>query len=308
MTTARELLLPLPHLQLAARAWGDPALPRLLALHGWLDNAASFDRLAPLLSEHFHIVAMDLPGHGRSGHRPQGTWYHYVDYLGEVLAAADALGWERFGLLGHSLGGAIASMLSAACPKRIERLLLIEALGPITADVDQTLPLLQRALSQRRALTDKSLRVFPGVAEAAAARAKAGDLSVDVARIMVERGIKPAPGGYVWSSDPRLTLTSPQRYTEAQLAAVLGQITAPTQVILADPPPSFLPKAVMDARIALVPDIRVTRIAGHHHLHLEDPAPVAAAILAFVQSRSKDPPRRHEEHEDEQTRKEKIQD
>jgi len=282
MSTARELLIALPHLQLAARVWGDPGLPRLLALHGWLDNAASFDRLAPLLSEHFHIVALDLPGHGRSGHRPPGAWYHYVDYLGEVLAAADTLGWERFGLLGHSLGGAIASMLAAACPQRIERLLLIEALGPITADVDQTLPLLQRALSQRRALTEKSLRVFADVGEAAAARAKAGDLSVEVARIMVERGIKPAPGGHVWSSDPRLTLTSPQRYTEAQLSAVLVQIATPTQAIFADPPPSFLPRAVMDARIALVPNIDVVRMPGHHHLHLEDPRPVADAILAFA--------------------------
>ncbi len=74
MTAARELSLELPHLRLAAQAWGDPQLPRLLALHGWLDNAASFDRLAPLLCGHFHIVAIDLPGHGRSGHRPPGTW------------------------------------------------------------------------------------------------------------------------------------------------------------------------------------------------------------------------------------------
>jgi len=76
MTAVRELELELPHLRLAAQVWGDPLLPRLLALHGWLDNAASFDRLAPLLCEHFHIVALDLPGHGRSGHRPPGTWYH----------------------------------------------------------------------------------------------------------------------------------------------------------------------------------------------------------------------------------------
>jgi pimeloyl-ACP methyl ester carboxylesterase len=202
MTGVRELSLELPHLRLAAQAWGDPQLPCLLALHGWLDNAASFDRLAPLLCEHFHIVALDLPGHGRSGHRPPGTWYHYVDYLGDTLAAADALGWTQFGLLGHSLGGAVASMLAAASPQRIERLFLIEALGPLTAEVEQTLTLLQRAISQRHGLPAKALRVFSSEAEAAQTRAKAGDLSLEAAQIMVARGIKSAPGGgFVWSSD-----------------------------------------------------------------------------------------------------------
>jgi len=285
MSAVRELSLELPHLRLAAQAWGDPQLPRLLALHGWLDNAASFDRLAPLLCEHFHIVAIDLPGHGRSGHRPPGTWYHYVDYLGDTLAAADALGWTRFGLLGHSLGGAVASMLAAACPQRIERLFLIEALGPLTAAVDQTLTLLQRAISQRHGLPAKALRVFASEAEAARTRAQAGDLSLEAAQIMVARGIKPATGGFVWSSDPRLTLTSPQRYIEAQVLAVLDELRVPTQLILAQPAPPFLPEALINARIARVPDIDVVRIAGHHHLHLDDPQPVAAAMLAYYARR-----------------------
>jgi len=286
MTGVRELSLELPHLRLAAQAWGDPQLPRLLALHGWLDNAASFDRLAPLLCGHFHIVAIDLPGHGRSGHRPPGTWYHYVDYLGDALAAADALGWTQFGLLGHSLGGAVASMLAAACPQRIERLFLIEALGPLTAEVEQTLSLLQRAISQRHGLPAKALRVFASEAEAAQTRAKAGDLSLEAAQIMVARGIKPATGGgFVWSSDPRLTLTSPQRYIEAQVLAVLDELRVPTQLILAQPPPSFLPSALINSRIARVRDIDVVRIAGHHHLHLDDPQPVAAAMLAYYARR-----------------------
>jgi pimeloyl-ACP methyl ester carboxylesterase len=285
MTAVRELSLELPHLRLAAQAWGDPQLPRLLALHGWLDNAASFDRLAPLLCEHFHIVALDLPGHGRSGHRPPGTWYHYVDYLGDALAAADALGWTGFGLLGHSLGGAVASMLAAACPQRIERLFLIEALGPLTAEVEQTLSLLQRAISQRHGLPAKTLRVFASVAEAAQTRAKAGDLSLEAAQIMVARGIKAVIGGYTWSSDPRLTLTSPQRYIEAQVLAVLGELRVPTQLILAQPAPSFLPEALINTRIARVRDIDVVRIAGHHHLHLDDPQPVAAAMLEYYARR-----------------------
>jgi pimeloyl-ACP methyl ester carboxylesterase len=61
--TVDERRLALPHLALAAREWpGDG--PKVLALHGWLDNAASFDPLLPLLPD-VHAVAIDLPGHGR---------------------------------------------------------------------------------------------------------------------------------------------------------------------------------------------------------------------------------------------------
>jgi pimeloyl-ACP methyl ester carboxylesterase len=291
MNAATELALALPHQRLAARSWGDPLQPRLLALHGWLDNAASFDRLAPLLCEHFHIVAIDLPGHGRSDHRPPGAWYHYVDYPGEVLAAAAALGWERFGLLGHSLGGTVASVLAALVPERIERLLLIEALGPLTGEAGQTLAQLQRALHQRASLQEKNLRVFADADEAAQARVRANDLSLAAARVLVSRSLKAVDGGYVWSSDPRLTLASPQRFTEAQVHSLLDGIRAPTQLILADPPPSFLPKALVDARIARVPGIEVVRIPGHHHLHLEDPEPVARAMLAFAANDTGNRPR-----------------
>jgi len=284
--TARELDLRLPHLRLAARAWGDENLPKLLALHGWLDNAASFDRLAPLLCEHFHIVALDFPGHGRSDWRAPGAWYHHVDYPGDVLAAADALGWRSFGLLGHSLGGAVASSLAAICPERIERLLLIEALGPPTGEVSQTLTSLQNALHDRAAVGDKALRVFADVSTAIAARRKANALSQIAATALVERGIKSVPGGFIWSTDPRLTLSSPQRFLEEQILVVLRGIQTPVCLVLAQPEQPYLKREMIDRRIAHVADIEVQRLAGTHHLHLEDPQPVAAAILEFVRRRS----------------------
>ena len=88
-------------------------------------------------------------------------------------------------------------------------------------------------------------------------------------------------GGYSWSSDPRLTLASPQRYTEAQVLAMLGAIRAPTLLLLADPATHYLPTPMMDARAARVAGIVVERLPGGHHLHLEDPHPVAQAIHAF---------------------------
>jgi len=283
MTDATELEIATPYLRLAARVWGDAALPPLLAVHGWLDNAASFDHLAPLLSKHFHIVALDLPGHGRSDHRPPGPWYHYIEYLGDVLAAADALGWQRFGLLGHSLGGAVASMLAGIVPERIERLLLIEALGPGTLPPENLPAHLQRALGDY-GQNGKTLRIFPHLDAAIEARMRgnATTLSRAAAAALVTRGTRAVDGGFRWSSDPRLTATSPMRYTEEQVLAVLRGIRAPTLLVLAQPEPAFLPRALVDTRIAAVPAIDVRRLQGSHHLHLEDAQPVADAILSFV--------------------------
>jgi len=96
-------------LRLAAKRWtGATAAgggPRILALHGWLDNASSFDRLAPLLLERLGdaamLVALDFPGHGRSDSRP-GPLY-FLDHVEAVLEALEALKWPSCHLVGHSL-------------------------------------------------------------------------------------------------------------------------------------------------------------------------------------------------------------
>ena len=276
-----ELALDTSPVPLAARRWHAGAPVRVLALHGWLDNAATFDALAPLLPD-CEIVALDLPGHGRSGHRAPGAWYHFIDYGSDVVAAADALGWERFVLLGHSLGGAIASVLGGALPERIEQLWLIEALGPMSTPPAQSAELLGRALREREALRNKDLRVFASVDDAAAARMQANGLSREAALALSARGTRAVPGGFVWSSDQRLTLTSAIRLTEEQIVAYLGAIACPTLLVRAEPAPKWLPPALMEARIAAVRDITQRSLPGSHHLHLENPAPVARAIGDFA--------------------------
>lgn len=280
----RERKLDVPHLRIAARAWGDPALPPLLALHGWLDNAASFDTLAPLLAGDFHVVAIDLPGHGRSAHRPRGSGYHFVDYLPDIASTVDVLGWSSFVLIGHSLGAALASVFAALYPERVTRLALIEMLGPIATSVDQTAASLRRALEAREENRKAPLRVFPDIEAAVAARQKVSGLSESAARALVTRGVIKVAGGYSWSSDPRLTLPSLQRYTEDQILNLIDSLSVPTQLILAEPATAPLSVATLATRTASVSNLRISRLAGNHHLHLENPLEVAAAILEFLGS------------------------
>ncbi|WP_164484138.1 alpha/beta fold hydrolase [Pseudofulvimonas gallinarii] len=269
-------------LALAARVHHPGAPRRVLAVHGWLDNAASFDAIASLLPD-CEIVALDLAGHGRSDHRPPGAWYHYVDYLDELLQVLDQLQWTRSTWLGHSLGGALLSLLASACPARVEHLLLIESAGPLSGEATDAPGRLRDALDERMAFAaGKRLRVFEDLDAAVQARRQAGGLSERASRSLVDRGVEAVAGGWRWSSDPRLRLASPFRVDAAHVDAILRQIECPTLMLLADPPLPFMDAAQRAARLAALAKAERRDFPGHHHLHMETPAPLAEAIRAFL--------------------------
>ena len=109
----------------APLSWGRQDAPTWLALHGWLDNAASFTRLAPRLVSALgiRIVAIDFRGHGHSAHAPAGNDYALWDYTHDVLDAMEALGLEQATLLAHSMGAAVSCLLAAALPEKVARLI-----------------------------------------------------------------------------------------------------------------------------------------------------------------------------------------
>ena len=287
-TPVEEVRLSLPHIELAAHLFGPEDGVPVIALHGWLDNANSFARLAPKLKG-LRIIALDMAGHGHSGHRPHGAGYALWDYAHDVLQVAEQLGWKRFGLLGHSMGAGIASLIAAACPQRIERLLAIEALGALAETPERTVARMREALIAHRNLKDKKLRVFPDIDSAVRTRQYASlvpgsGLDEASVRLLVERGLREVEGGYEWSSDPRLTLPTMTRMTEPQIENLVAGIECPVRAIFADPAQPYLPDALRRHRVALLPQGELIVIAGGHHLHMQQVDEAAAAIGGFFGS------------------------
>ena len=278
-----EFELDIPPGRIRGLRTGAPGMPRVLALHGWLDNAASFVPLAAQLPG-IELVAPDLPGHGRSTHLPRGADYSFAGAMHHVLDIADALGWDRFALLGHSMGAGIASLVAAGAPARIARLVAIEALGALPETVERTIERLREAVAATRLLPGKRLRTFPDLDAPVRARMQANALTEPVARLLVERGVTAVNGGYAWSSDPRLTLPTMVRMTDAQVDALVRGIECPTRVVYAAPPQPYLPEPDRSRRAALLPRGELVVLEGGHHLHMEDPAAVAAAIAGFLSS------------------------
>ena len=274
-----ELVLQTRRLRLAARAWGPEGGTRVIALHGWLDNAGSFDRLAPLLPE-LRLVALDFPGHGRSAHQPAGAAYHFIDLVGDVLGAAEALGWERFGLLGHSMGGAVASLVAGAFPDRVTRCAFLEALGPLTTPPEEAPRQLREAMLAPRG-ENGGAHALPDVGAAAdRMRAHHPERTSAAALALASRGTERCAGGVRFSHDLRLRRPSSLRLTEEQVLAFLEGIECPVLVIRAKDGYSTAGIETR-RRLAAIAAARLVSVEGGHHVHLDHPERVAAALRRF---------------------------
>ncbi len=256
----------------------DDSTNRVLCIHGWLDNANSFHPLYPLLHGS-DIVAIDLPGHGLSDHYQNNVPYTVASSMHYVLQVAKALGWEKFHLVGHSLGGCIAPLCAVAASEQVTSLTLIDALGPI-AESEANLP--DRLIRFHREMTlPANKRVFNHVDDAVAVRLKAVTMTETAARLIVERQLQHNQHGLQWSFDAKLKAASPSYFTEAQVQEILKAVRCPVLCLVAEQ--GYLIKhSGLKQRISCVNAIEVKYLPGNHHLHMDNPAPVAFEINRFL--------------------------
>ena len=267
-------------LELAGLSWGEPGERPLLALHGWLDNAASFSCLAPLLSG-FHVVALDLTGHGLSAWRSADASYQIWDDLPEILGVLDALGWDTFDLLGHSRGAIIASLLASAFGERVQHLVMLDAVAPKPVLQEQFPVQLRTALLDTPKMRSRPPRIYAGLEQAIASRQERG-LPPAAARLLVERNINTSAQGVTWSTDPRLHAASAVKLTVAQIEAVLGALSMPALLLLSNQSSDYLADMVERAQRHIA-DLSVQVVRGGHHFHMEsDVKTVAQYICQFL--------------------------
>lgn len=302
---AEEIRIKLPHLALAALAWGDPKGKPLLALHGWLDNAMTFVKLAPVLAAAgYRVVAIDFVGHGFSDWRPAGQTYLMLDNCFDVQATVMALGWEKFTLVGHSMGAGVASLLAGAHPEVVEKLILIDGLGTLTTPDKDAADQLGQALARwighqqkirhaddKDAVSAFSGRIYASVAAAAKARMQGvGAVDYAAALVLCQRALQSndfdqSSPGWFWRSDSRLRHPSPFRLTEAQNLSFMAAIQAPTLMIEGDKG-LMVERLEIATRLQAIKNAKKLTLAGGHHLHLEEAScqAVTAAILHFLRS------------------------
>ena len=258
---------------------GEPADPgrRVMLVHGFTaDKDEVAEVLAPLAGRGWHAVAPDLRGHGRTDHPTDAEAYSFGIMADDVLRLADHLGWDRFALVGHSMGGAVAQHLALDHPDRLTGLVLASTFhGPVKG-VSMELVELGSWVVRESGMA--------GLAQAMAARR--ADNAETVAAF--ER-LQEARPGHAEQSAQRLESTSPDMWlamapqfvTQADRLDRLRSLDVPTAVIVGELDATMLDDCRRLA--ATIPGASLTVVPSAGHVpQLENPEGWWAALSGFL--------------------------
>nr|XP_045009403.1 serine hydrolase-like protein 2 [Jaculus jaculus] len=205
-----ELKLAVPWGHIAAKAWGSAQGHPVLCLHGWQDNANSFDRLIPLLPQDFHYVAMDFGGHGLSSHYSPGFTYYFQNFVSEIRRVVAALKWTQFSVIGHSFGGIVGGTFSCMFPEMVDKLVLLDSI-PFILDCNE----MENILTYKRRAIERLLQAEDSQKPASVLSPEEMlqgflknnfHVSEECGKLLLQRGTTKVGTGLVLNKDRRISL------------------------------------------------------------------------------------------------------
>jgi pimeloyl-ACP methyl ester carboxylesterase len=282
-----SVFLDLRGLRYHCRVWGAAGRPKLFMLHGWMDVSASFQFLVDALQGEWQVIAPDWRGYGLSAWGPADS-YWFPDYMGDLdrlLAHFEPAAPAT--LIGHSMGGNIASMYAGVHPERVGRLVNLEGFGMSRSDPVKAPERYAKWLAQ---LADKpGFRDYTDFAELAA-RMRAGNPRLTQSRALYlaqHWGRQKADGRIELRSDPAHKMINPVSYQLEEAMACWRNVTAPVLWIDGAESKTMermrISAADHAARRACFTNLRAHTMAeAGHMLHHDQPERLAELIEAFL--------------------------
>lgn len=267
--------------------WGDPSNPAVLCLHGAYDHGRMWDHLAPQIAAlGFHVVALDLRGHGDSERLASG--HIWAASVMDIVRVARHYG-SPVGLIGHSFGGGQGLMVASTFQEDVRWLVNIDGLGPPASMFEEERDIAEVAAtgfaSAERVLW-RSPRSYDSREEMAERR---GGVNVRLPREwldhLVLHGTAEVEEGFVWKSDPMFSVGMPDDFSLEHLYAEYETTRCPVLVITGGEHDTWsdLTDEDLAARVACIPDARHHVIDGAgHYVHVERPDEVLRLIKSFL--------------------------
>jgi pimeloyl-ACP methyl ester carboxylesterase len=269
------------------RTWGDATAPRLFLLHGWMDVSASFQFLVDAFARDWHVVAPDWRGFGLSDWtREPGYWF--PDYYADLEALLDLYQPDAPArLVGHSMGGVIASVYSGIRPERVARLVSMEGLGLARHAPDQAPARYAEWLGQLK--DPPSFKPYRSFEQVAARLQKNNPrLPADKAAFLARHWAKQLDGGKVaLLSDPRHKIFNPYLFRIDEAIACWRRVTAPVLLVsgkLSEIPARMkdTPEQLAERKGAFRDRREIEMEDAGHMMHHDQPERLARIIEDFL--------------------------
>jgi pimeloyl-ACP methyl ester carboxylesterase len=257
--------------------WGNVGAPPLVLVHGGRDHCRNWDWVAERLRPEWHVLALDLRGHGDS-EWVSGSNYAMVDYVYDLAQLVHQQRLAPVTIVGHSLGGAISLSYTGIHPESVAKVVAIEGLGPSPAMIAQRAQSkvherMTEWIGSMRALAGRMPRKYASIEEALARmQAENPRLSPEQARHLTIHGVNQNEDGtYSWKFDNYVRAFSPHSFNVGDVRELWGRIPCPT--LLVRGMESWASNPAEDGRAAFFSNARVVNVekAGHwvHHDQLE---------------------------------------
>jgi pimeloyl-ACP methyl ester carboxylesterase len=268
--------------------WGNPDAPPLILQHGGRDHCRSWDWLAEALRGEWHVMAVDLRGHGDSAWSADGG-YTMDSYLYDFAQFVHQLGHDQVTIIAHSLGGNIATQFTGLYPDKVRKFVNIEGLG-MSPSIQAEREALSRAaalrewIANRRRAAARMPRRYPTL-EAAFARMKEENSFLTDAQarhLTIHGASRNEDGTWSWKFDPYLNVWAPAQPRVEWLHELWREITCPVLMFYGTDS-QFATNPAHDGRIDHFQDatLKVYENAGHwlHHDQFER---FVADVKAFI--------------------------
>lgn len=268
------------------RRWGDPAAPKVFLLHGWLDVSATWQYVAQGLLPQFQVLCPDWRGFGHSEWPQDGYWFQ--DYVADFEVIADHYSPDQpILLVGHSMGGQVASLYAGLRPARVSKLVCLDSLFLPDMEMSLITKRFRAWLDELKELPEQ--KYYPSFEDLAGRiRKQHPDLSPERALFVAHCwGREDGQGRISLYADPKHRLRGPGLYHVEESLAIWREVTAPT--LFVDGGKSPFTKALTTAEItrrrACFRSHQEARIEnGSHMLHFSAPEETARTVKNFLAS------------------------
>ena len=292
---SRSEFVPIRHLSYHVLQWGTPSSDKtpLVIVHGWMDVAASFQFVIDALKDDHWVIAPDWRGFGLT-ETPDTDNFFFPDYLADLDQLLDHyVGSSPVNLLGHSMGGHVATMYAGIRAERIHKLINLEGFGMPATRPTQAPGRLAKWMDELKALQrgEMDLKPYPSLEAVAQRLIKTNPrLCSDKAHWLAQHWARANEHGE-WRilGHTAHKVVNAQLFKTDETQAIYERITAPTLCVVASTDSMsqwWKGSYSLDEfkqRIAAVPKLThaVIEDAGHM-LHHDQPEKLAQLIEEFL--------------------------